>query len=196
MKNNQYVIALITLLFLNITSCGDGGGAIVDTKEEQPYFSLIDFFDAEIERLEADEAAKLEKRVLLNGMEEFKNWTNQKLDWNQELSVFKNSDINRKAWLDKYETIENKQVTADGGEVRQVEYKAKEADLKTRFIKLRFRDQSEEPEYIEIRNGTKNMIYKGYEKLWYKTGEKYRVENVQKVIFNDLDQMIIEVQWF
>ncbi len=190
-----FLIMISTICIISFSSCGDGGGAAVETKEERAYFSLVDFFDKEIKRLEGEDKEKLEKRVILNGMEEIKTMTNEQIDWATELSVFKQADINRKAWLDKYEVIEQIESTKTGEDIHVTEYKALDPDLKTRFIKLYYKDKTQAPLLVEIRNETKNMIYKGYEKLRYKRGERYYIENVQKVVMRNLDQMIIDGNW-
>lgn len=122
-----------------------------NTGTSQPFFSLKDFFEAEINRLgkAVPKASKLlriaEKEEIQKGLV---------LDFATELAAFKDSDINRPSWTDKY-TIDS--VFDASGYLNTIEYLAKDSTLYTRHIRLDFETDGT-VKNCTIRNRLTNLI--------------------------------------
>jgi hypothetical protein len=108
------------------------------------------------------------KTVTHNGVTESKEV--HIANWGQELSLFKEADINRPAWKNSYTIIANDDVTL---------YKAKYPELKMREMIIK--TDKNQVKWILIFNKTKNILYQTTEKLSYFPDSLYLIEKVQKV---------------
>jgi hypothetical protein len=132
------------------------------------FFDLSGYFTKEAARLKADNKLVF-KTVEHNGDSESKKILIR--DWDAELSLFKNSDINKPAWAGSYE------VHGDGG---LTIYMAKDTNLRTR--KLMIRQEDGKVKWIVIYNHTpKNLLYDSFEKLTYIPDSLYLIEKRQSV---------------
>ena len=100
---------ILSLLVFTITSCSlpEQKGSDHVTKK---YFDLDSLMQSQIEQLESLNPP-VNKSITIGGKEEEKTVKN--VDWNNELSVFLNSDINKPKLLDQYkveETINGNQI--------------------------------------------------------------------------------------
>ncbi len=139
----------------------ESGGAL-------KYFDINGYFTKDIARLN-----KLNKPVLKtvthNTVSESK--TVHINNWELELSLFKDADINRPAWKNSYTVIDE-----DG----LVIYRAKYPELKMREMLIK--KDKEKIKWILIYNKTpKNILYQTTEKLSYFPDSLYVIDKVQKV---------------
>lgn len=140
----------------------------------RPEIKKADFFD--MAGYFAKEAARLKelnkpvlKTVEHNGVAESKRVMIR--DWNAELSLFKNSDINKPAWSSSYE------IHHDGGITI---YMAKDTNLRTR--RLIIKQENGKVKWVMIYNHTpKNLLYDSFEKLTYIPDSLYMIEKRQSV---------------
>lgn len=132
------------------------------------YFSLENYFSAEIERLSALNNP-VRKTVVING--ESESQTLHIPNWNHELDLFLEADINKAAWRDSYaiDSTENALV-----------YEALEPDLKTRKIKIKKGPKGEVTQ-IEIENEVSNWIYRSKEWLNYVPDSVYEIRKQQDI---------------
>jgi hypothetical protein len=140
---------------------------IKETGAELKYFDLKEYFKNEALRLTRINAP-VNKTVTHNGAGENKNVHIP--NWDKELNLFTESDINKPAWKLSY-SVQN---TPDS-----VVYKAKYPELKTREIIIRKKDGKVTA--IVIENDTHNILYSTTEQLTYIPGSFYQIEKTQKV---------------
>ena len=141
---------------------------IKETGATAKYFDLKEYFKSDLARLNKIPQPIL-KTVTHNGVTESKK---VKIDnWERELSLFSESDINKPAWRDSY-TIQQTDHT--------LIYMAMDPKLKTREIIV-----NKKPDggvlYIAIYNYTKNLLYSTQEKLTYVPDSIYKIEKTQHV---------------
>ncbi|HEY0895274.1 MAG TPA: hypothetical protein VGE15_01855, partial [Sphingobacteriaceae bacterium] len=112
---------LIAVLFL-LSGCT---GPDVNPKENQHnyFFDLKGYFTREAARLSAAQKPAM-KEVIRNRSVERRNMM---IDWETELALFRESDINKAAWKDSYRTSKSGNTTT---------YTATDEDLRTRKITL------------------------------------------------------------
>jgi hypothetical protein len=140
---------------------------IKETGAELKYFDLKEYFKNEALRLTRLNLP-VKKTVAHNGDTESK--TVPITNWEKELNLFTESDINKPAWKLSYTVT----ATPDS-----VVYTARYPELKTREIIIRKKDGKVTG--IIIENDTHNILYTTTEKLNYTPGSFYLIEKTQKV---------------
>ncbi len=141
------------------------------------YFDLKAYFKADAARLSRIKKSTL-KTVNHNGATESKEVTIN--DWERELSLFSEADINKPAWRDSYKIQTTPTI---------VIYTAKDDDLKTREIIVN--KTADKVKYIVIYNYTKNILYYTKEKLTYWPDSLYKIEKTQQVRLLGLNKYVI-----
>ncbi len=142
------------------------------------YFDLKGFIDKEAKKLTKQNKPVL-KSVSHNGIAESKKVHID--DWDTELSVFKEADINRPAWKDSYSIV------SDGNFLI---YKTLDSTLTTREILIK--KENQKVEWIMIINRTKNKLYLSTEKLSYFPDSLYLIEKYQRIRFMGTNNYKIE----
>jgi len=153
------------LFFISaLTACApDKTSTTASTK----YFDIKGYFHTDSARL-----TKLNKPVFKtvyhNGVTEKKRVHID--NWGTELSLFSESDINRPAWKDSYNILQEGNILI---------YQAKDPELKTREILIKRVDGK--LVYILIANYTKNALYQTKEVLSYFPDSLYQINKIQTV---------------
>jgi hypothetical protein len=140
---------------------------IKETGAELKYFDLKEYFKKEATRL-TGQNPQVDKTVAHNGTAE-----NKKVhigNWEKELNLFTESDINKPAWKLSYDV----QANSDS-----IVYKAKYPELETRQITIR--KKAGQISEIDIINNTHNILYNTTEKLVYAPNAYYLIEKMQQV---------------
>ncbi|RZA01359.1 MAG: hypothetical protein EOP47_11020 [Sphingobacteriaceae bacterium] len=151
--------------------------AIKDDGVTAKYFDLKAYFKADAARLSRIKKTTL-KTVTHNGATETKE---VKIDnWERELSLFSEANINKPAWRDSYKIQTTPTI---------VIYTAKDDDLKTREIIVN--KTADKVKYIVIYNYTKNILYYTKEKLTYWPDSLYKIEKTQQVRLLGLNKYVI-----
>jgi hypothetical protein len=156
----------IFLLLLILTSCKPA-----EEKGLKPqYEDIKGLFEAEALRL-TKEKAVVDKTIQQNNFSETK--TGIQINWQNELSLFIGSDINKAAWRNSYKIMENKS---------SISYHAIDTNLRTREILIK-KDMSGKPEHILIKNISRNHLYESSEILVYIRDSLFSIDKNQKVLF-------------
>jgi len=101
--------------------------------------------------------------------------------WENELSLFASSDINKPAWRNSYQVLKDSNV---------IIYKAKDPELRTREIMIK--TDGQKLKWMVIFNHTSNMLYTTSEKLSYFPDSLYMIEKSQKVRFLGINRYQIK----
>ena len=133
------------------------------------YLDLQTFFKNEATRLK-HLSARVDKTVNRNGISESRK--NISPNWNVELSLFIESDINKPAWVDGY------RISKVGMDTH---YTAIDSNLRTRSISIK---QNESGKLIDLAvlNKTTNSLYSSVEELRYIPDSLYRIVKRQDVV--------------
>lgn len=132
------------------------------------YFDIKGFFEQEASRLGKD-TTSIHKEIARNGgIKESKTISIK--DWEKELSLFIESDINKPAWTSSYEVI---------NEGDDIIYTSSDPELRTK--KIIVNKNGENVESITIHNEVKNQLYTSQEELFYSPDSVYRIHKEQDV---------------
>lgn len=157
---------IIILFLFFVSSCAEPEKESV----KMSYIDIKGFFESEAKRLTIAKK-QVNKSVEQNGSSEVKN--KLIVDWNNELSLFMASDINKPAWRNSYK------VKASGNSIF---YVAIDTSLRTRVIEIKQNDKRQ-PFYFKIKNITRNNLYGSSEELIYIADSIYSIDKTQKVRF-------------
>ena len=183
MKFSLYVFTLSTFCLL---SCSNTPTTEADKVAELPFFEMQAFFEEEINRLNELQPL-VKKTVVINQESETKQI--DAIDYEKELKVFSNSDINKMAWFDKY-SIDS---LYDNNQLQSISYQALDEMLKTQKINIAF--QSNEVSQIEIENKTKSFIAASDQKLIYTPSSGYSIQTKQEMAVGKDKEIKIEVKF-
>lgn len=183
-------LIILTLFFTSIVffSCQKKDKNLAD-QSTLPFFDLKTFFQEEAKNLN-ERQAKLVKTAFLNGITEEKTF--EKVDFNEELKIFREADLNKPAWKDQYKTDT---VTNKNGQL-EVTYFNENQRLRIKKIVLLFEKlEADKPLEVQIVKQISNPVYETNEELLYQTNQAYQVSSVQKVTFMSLDSVHIQARF-
>lgn len=177
--------AFYSLLLLALTACGVENENTGTEVSATPFFKLESYFSQEIVRLDSLQPV-LQKTVVVDGQSEEKRV--ESTDFEKELQIFRRSDINRPAWVDKYQVDS----ILENGSLTEVHYMALDTSLNTRLLKVRFSNGGVEE--IQIQNRARSAIASTEQNLQYRPDRSYRIESKQKTIGSDARKISIDVE--
>jgi len=183
-SSNILNVALLWILLSGFYSCRNP--TEVSTVGIQ-YFDLKVFFEQETESLKQTNP-KIHKTVLLNGKRETAEMYID--DWKKELMTFAEADINKAAFIGKYDvdTI----FSAFYLPVK-ITYKALDENLKTRFLEIVYDEATQNPQKISVSLFAKNTLYYSEQHLEYERGVQYSVSGKQEIRFLSPDDLRVVV---
>lgn len=165
--SNSLMIFLTAVLF-TVTAC-NAPPAIADKKA---YFDLTGFLDQQIALLYKDSFMVMKTSSINQNTEQHEMpWT----DWRKELAVFYASDINKAAYVGKYEVDT---MMVDSTE-KKIIYKSSDADFRTLLMEVTYSLTDQNVTLIHISNYSHNIIYTNSEELYFKPLETYIIKSTQ-----------------
>lgn len=153
---------------------------------DKKYFDLKGYFDGEAKRLAG--LPKVKKIATVDGQREER--IIDSLDFEEELKIFSNADINRAAWSDKYaiDSVFNEQQ-----QLTQLNYTSNDKDLRTQKISIDFNENGVSKIFIE--NSSSSAVADTKQLLTYQPEAGYTIESHQKVSMTDDNTFLVEVQF-
>jgi len=177
-------LPFLLVLYLLLSACAlDGTEGTLDTPL---FFDLDGYITAETDRLAAAKTV-VEKTITLNGESETKELTD--VNFANDLRVFRQADINKPAWRDKYETATEKL----SGNHRIITYLATDSSLIVR--RLLVEEDQGVPVKIEIDRKTGNVLSNGTHQLVYDPATGYDVITKEITRFGEDVDAKITVRW-
>lgn len=160
-------VSVLFLILLLYSSCSN------ETQEKQKsivhYFDLNGFIKNETKRLQAL-TPSVNKSVQVNNKAENRNFDN--IDWEKELSVFSDADINKAAWENQF--IVSK---TEGAEI----YKTDKVKIPVKYLEVRYKDAK--IHQIQIVMQTSNLLYVSRDTLSYFPDSLYEIKKTQHIKF-------------
>ena len=178
MKNLFFLI----LSLLALSSCSPESGS--SNTSDKAFFDLGDYFTKQYQSLQSKKS--VQKTTSINGVKETQ--TVADIDFEQELVVFVESDINRTSWMDKYQADSTFNASR---QLLKIEYTALDEKLRTKKVVVTYTEGI--VENISIRNASKNIITDAEQILDYSPTRGYKISSRQKVIFSPEKQLGVEV---
>lgn len=166
-KNIFLICCAYTVLIGAVLSCKRPEG-VPAVASSVSHFSLADYFGDESARLQQLDP-EIVKTVSKNGEQESKAIRVQ--DWQEELALFIDADINKPAWRNSYHVDST---------ATSVTYTS--TDPKLRTVKIRVEKRADGAiKHIQVTNQVSNMLYQTDEKLDYYPDSIYRIVKKQRV---------------
>lgn len=158
-----------------------------ETKQlTKPFFDLKAYFEQETQRLAAVQSVK--KTAEVDGQKEEKLMDT--LNFQRELKIFSDNDLNRPAWSGKYQVDS---IFNEKKELAKLNYTANDEDLKTRKMEIDFEQGAVAKIFIE--NGAANTISDTKQFLTYQPKLGYSIESHQKVVMGGEKKFLVTVQF-
>jgi hypothetical protein len=139
-----------------------------EVKQQASYFDLKGYFSTTAQQLQKRNPT-VDKSVAKNELTETKKLKME--NWNQELALFMEADINKPAWKDSY--------TKDSSATK-ITYISKDPDLKTQKIEIYF--EKGLPVKFSIHTSVTNLLYDTEEHLEFYSDSAYLINKHQKVV--------------
>nr|WP_294899312.1 hypothetical protein [uncultured Pedobacter sp.] len=157
------ILKLIIILFL-FSSCSSSPDG--QAQKHNYFFDIAGYFKQQASTLGNKTVIKT---VSKNKVSETKTLVMK--NWDQELQLFTDCDINKAAWKDSYRRDSS---------TNTLTYTTTDPDLRVRSIKINF--ESKLPKKIEINTQSKNLLYNTTEDLIFTADSLYQITKHQKVI--------------
>ena len=139
-----------------------------ETKQPKFYFDLKGYF-SDLATTYNQENPEIIKIVSKNDVKESKPIKIP--NWNEELALFIDADINKPAWKDSY--------TKDSSATK-ITYTSNDVDLKTQKIEISLNDGK--PSKFHIETSVSNLLYQTKENLDFYPDSLYSIQKKQNVI--------------
>lgn len=181
-----YQIQKIVLLFMLtsfLTACQP---EVEIPVEDQQFFDLKAFFKKE--QLHLNDIKEVVKKAIIDGQPEEK--TVKAINFEEELALFIDSDINKIAWLDRYE-IDS--ISGDNGQLERIVYQAKDDKLKTNRLSIHF--EKEAVQKIEIIRKTSSIAADLDQELIYIPQQGYSIKSRQQTSLSAPHVLELDVQF-
>ncbi len=179
-------IVFFGLAMFSLLACQEVTTPIKQSDKSAIFFDLKDFFQKEKARLEKINSFK--KTVSINGISEEKEVAT--LNFDNELSIFIASDINRPAWSDKYKVDS---IFTAQKKLSQITYSVLDESLKTKKITIDFQDNI--AVNIEIEKATDNAVAQSKQVLFYTVGKGYSIQSKQALSLSDTKTILVQVDY-
>ncbi|RMG78847.1 MAG: hypothetical protein D6714_17310 [Bacteroidetes bacterium] len=144
-----------------------------EKSSELPFFDLKTFIETETGHLKTYKAAT--KMTAINGKEETQNISPERI--REDLQIFSNADINKPAWVGKYEVDSLKN---DRGELMKLSYQATSPKLKIKTLEITYKNGR--VAHITIEKSASGAISTIHETLQYTPGVGYEIRRSQDVV--------------
>lgn len=161
----------------------------VETKIElnkPAYFDLNSFFDAQLKELNTYK--KIKKTTAVDSIQVEKILDS--LDFTIELQAFRDSDINKVAWIGKYQ-IDS--LNNDKGELSRIDYTAEDEKLRTRQITISYKDDLVDS--IKIFNYIPGAVSVLKQNLLYVPKYGYSIVSSQKTTLSKEHVLAVDVKF-
>ena len=155
--------------------------------QREPFFDLSGYMQAQIDSLTTLQPT-VRKTVILNGAEETKELTD--LRFATDLRMFREADINKPAWLDKY-TVSSEKA---GGGAQVQRYVATDSSMQTRQLDVTLTDNGT-PTKVVVYRKTGTVLSDGDHVLTYDPSIGYDIRTEQTNRFGEDLDATITVRW-
>jgi hypothetical protein len=174
------------LLLIVLWGCSNDESTSGDPETDR-FFDVEGYFEGEIDRLQREQPDFL-KEVSLNGKQE--SIQPDTLDFEKELSVFLNSDINKVSWIDSYSADTTRH---DDGSIATTVYKAQKEKLRTRLLEVSY--EADTPRRVRIINRTENAVLDADQELIYEPETGMEIQQTQQIRFMKPNEISIAVRF-
>ena len=174
--------SLVALVFANCDFSPKNTPPSVSAQNATSFFDTKVFFEKITQNFLKNKVKKIEKTVIINGLEETKTIENP--NWETELAPFIDANINRPAWQNKYKVEKN-----DSTHI----YTALKPDLKVR--KMTVLEANNDNIQLEIQTSEKSIISENALQMFFNQKTGYQIYKQQKIVGGKTDSITIKVKF-
>ncbi len=156
------------------------------TTAKATFFDLKGFFEQEAEYLQTQNI-RIKKTIRHNNQTE--EHISKVESWDEELRLFRESDINKPSWRDKY-TLDSTEI---GNGLLLLHYKANDKTLNTQVLDIKLAGRNVHS--IVIIGNVSNNVYESQQYLTYIPHKSYTIEKIQDVVLFDKDEYNIKAKY-
>ena len=167
-------------------SCQSPADSTAELQSVNTFFDLVSFFDQEISQLNQQQP-KLKKTVIVNGAIEEQELNS--VDYQKELSLFKEININKPALINKYSTDSS----LVGTQLQQLTYQALDESLNIKRIAIFFQD--DRVQRVDVEKSTTNMFAKTGQQLTYEIQKGYQINSEQDLVVGTPSTISVKVDF-
>lgn len=183
----KYLSKLFSLLYLILYLSACNVPSVQESNRPQTtFFDLKGFFKAEASYLK-EQGVKIQKTIEHNQTKETQ--TVLPKDWEKELLLFSESDINKPSWKDKYDLVSTNR---DNG-LTLLHYKAIDENLSIQVLDVELKGETVHS--ILIVKKVSNQVYESQQHLTYFPRKSYHIKKSQDVTLFDKDDYTIEAKY-
>jgi hypothetical protein len=157
------------------------------TTTSKTFFSVPDFVADQTQFLQ-QQKTQLDKQLHINQQKEQQHIVQP--NWEKELALFANTDINKAAWRDSYQKDSNF-VVQDS--LWHIDYTARDPHLRTQKISIQRHQQNLHS--LSIHNQVNNLFYSLDECLAYQPNKGYQIVSVQNIVLLKADTLRLDAQF-
>ena len=183
--------SLFFALLLTIAGCS-GQGDQQTAGQNGSFYDLVGYFESEMERLNREQP-DLTKTVEFDGRQERKQYDS--LDFERELRVFANANINRAALRDKY-VVDSLFNTGTAGDtyLEKITYEAKEEKVKTKLIEIDFLPTGQ-IKRVYIESYSNSLAAELRQELTYQPRSGYSIYSYQDIALSEDKRLKVDVRF-
>lgn len=168
------------------------GGCVKDPVDEyfqndKKFYDLRAYFDNQINKLKV-RRQNVRKQITKNGRSHVLEMNT--LNWVEELEAFKESDINKPAWRDAYQTDT---IFLEGSQV--ISHKALNTENPIQTLVVTIHTESGDCIRVSIDKRTENFLYSSEQKLFYSAGEGYEISGKLSVKYLFSSEYEVEAEF-
>lgn len=163
--NKKIIWGFVALCFLACNPTAKKNEATISTTA---YFSIKDYFASEIKRLQKS-SPQVVKSVTANNKIEQKIAKN--INWETELAIFANADINKKSWLGEFKEVKHE---------NNLLYTTSNPNIPIKRLEVA-RNEQQNILSIKIYRKANNYLYQSTDTLLYFPNKLYEVKSQQKI---------------
>lgn len=182
--NHLFITSLFFLFIL--TACSAPTSEKEQVEYDGPYFHAKPYFQSEIERIKAAKYT-FQKQVTINGTTEVQDLDT--LNLAQELQAFIKNDINRPAYVGRYETDSTFHANKA---LKQLTYTALDDKLPVQQLDLEF-NTDQNIQKVIFRTGSNSRLIAANSIATYEPAKGYQFNNEQKIALFGEQQMEVKV---
>ena len=174
------LVLILVLFIFGLTSCEELANQTLPN--DVVFFDLTEFIAKEVIRLN-ELNPELKKTTRVNNNSETKNLKLK--DFGVELKIFQEADINKLAWIDKY----NADTIFAGANLASIVYTAMEKKLTTKELKINYKNGVVSK--IDILTQASSIVTDVEKQLIYEPGVQYSILSKQKTTGSDENEIEI-----
>jgi hypothetical protein len=181
-KKIAQIVLFISIIF-SFSNCIEETAVII---KEPSFFDLKGYFKAQLEILSDNEKVKKSTSIDGKSIEKILD----SIDFNEELKAFEDSDINKIAWVDKYQVDS---LYDEKGMLDKVNYQATDEKLRTQQLLISFNQNKVDT--VDIFNNSTSSIASLKQHLRYIPSYGYSIKSTQKTTLFEEHVLAVDVQF-